>query len=106
METEYTEYNKFKLPNIVIPLDVLANKNLSPREMILFGYITDPAYNEQGYCNLSNRYLSVLLNTTPTTVSRMISNLIKEQYLYAEYIERPDGNQERRIYINKKHNEA
>lgn len=102
-EKKYTERNKFGLPNIVIPAEVLLNRNLSPREMILFGYILNMAHNEHGYCWASNRYLSRLIGVIPDTVSTMISKLTKEQYLVLEYETRYDGKQVRKIFINKEY---
>ncbi len=103
--TKFTERNEFGLPNIVIPAEVLMNTNLTPREMILFGYLLNMTYNEQGCCWASNRYLSRLIKVAPETVSAMISKLTKEQYLILEYETRYDGKETRRIFINKKYPE-
>ena len=83
--TKHTERNEFGLPNIVIPAEVLANENLTPREMILFGYLLNMTYNDHGCCWASNRYLARLIRVTPETVSAMLAKLTKEQYILLEY---------------------
>jgi hypothetical protein len=90
---------------VTIPAEVLFNKNLSPREMILFGHLNNMAYNEYGFCWSGNKYLSRLIGVAPETVSSMISKLAKEQYLVLEYETLYDGKEVRRIYINKKYPE-
>jgi len=102
--TKHTERNEFGLPNIVIPAEVLANDNLSPREMILFGYLLNMTYNEYGYCWASNHYLSRIIGVAPETVSAMISKLAKEQYVHLEYMT-IDGKEMRRIFINNQYPE-
>lgn len=101
-----TQINEQGLPNIVIPAEVLFNPNLSPREMILFGHLNNMAYNEYGYCWPGNRYLSRLIGVAPETISTMLSKLAKEQYLILEYEVTYDGQNIRKIYINKKYPEV
>lgn len=82
----------------IIPAVVRYNKSLKANEKLLYGEITALA-NKRGYCNASNAYFAELYDTTPETVSRWISNLVKQGCLKREEI--TDGKQiiERRLFV-------
>jgi hypothetical protein len=96
-----TEINQFGLPNIVIPAEILFNPEISWRDKALFGLISNLTYNEKGYCWASNANLAKLMDVRADTMSSSINKLEQNGYLNLEYLRRPDGNQVRKIYINK-----
>jgi hypothetical protein len=82
----------------IIPADVRYDKKLCANAKLLYGEIT-ALCNEKGYCWASNDYFAQLYEKTEETVSRWISQLIKQNYINAEYIKRGFEITERRIYI-------
>ncbi len=95
-----TSINPYGLPNIVIPAEVLFNDNLSAQEKILFGLIKNLAAGECGYCWGGNKYLALHLNISQSQITRCISNLEKNEYIFSEYLQNADGITRRRIYVN------
>lgn len=97
-----TPRNEHGLPNIVIPAEILFHESLTPNERILFGIINNLAYNQNGYCWASNRYLARILQIKQqTSVSTMLSKLQKENFIKMEYETRYDGKQVRKIFVDK-----
>jgi hypothetical protein len=97
-----TPRNEHGLPNIVIPAEVLFHEKLTPNERILFGIINNLAYNQNGYCWASNRFLTRMLQIKQqTSVSAMLSKLQKECFIKMEYETRYDGKQVRKIFVDK-----
>ena len=82
----------------IIPADVRYDKKLCANAKLLYGEIT-ALCNEKGYCWASNDYFAQLYEKTEETVSRWISQLIKQNYINVEYIKRGFEITERRIYI-------
>jgi len=95
-----TEKNKFGLPNIVIPAEVLFCTELTSTEKILFGFLNNLAHTVDG-CWASNRYLGKLIRVQPETVSTMLSKLHDTCFIDLQYHTRQDGMKVRRIFINK-----
>jgi len=101
--TNYTERNSFGLPNIVIPAEVLFHPDLTSREKILFGFINNLAYSEQG-CWASNKYLGGLIGVRPDTTSTAIAKLAELEFIFLEYQTRhSDGMTVRKIHTNKEY---
>lgn len=92
--------NKFGLPNIVIPAEVLFHSQLSSTEKILFGVINNLSATEDG-CWASNKYLANFLNLKSQTISNAVSTLKNLGFLEVIITQRPDGIQVRRIFIDK-----
>lgn len=82
----------------IIPADVRYDKKLCANAKLLYGEIT-ALCNEKGYCWASNDYFAQLYEKTEETISRWIAQLIKQNYINAEYIKRGFEITERRIYI-------
>lgn len=84
----------------VIPATVLFNENLKANEKILYALITSLS-NKEGYCYASNKYLGEKLKFDSTTISRWITNLRKNNFLFEDII-RNEKNEiiQRRIYPN------
>ncbi len=78
MQEEQKE-NKFWLKYIVIPIEVLMNKNLTAAEMKLFGLI-DVLDGKDG-CFASNEYMALILNLSVTAISNGISKLKNQKYV-------------------------
>ena len=95
-----TERNRFGLPNIVIPAEVLFCAELTSTEKILFGFLNNLSHTADG-CWASNRYLGKLIGTRPETVSSMLSKLHDVCFIDLQYYTRQDGMKVRRIFINK-----
>ena len=77
----------------VIPATVLFNENLKANEKLLYALITSLS-NKEGYCYASNKYLGEKLKFDSTTISRWITNLRKNNFLFEDIIRN-----ELKIYI-------
>lgn len=76
---------------IIIPDDVLNDKNLTPNEKILFGEILKLS-QETGECWASNKYFCEIMNTTHNeSVSRWIKHLKEKNYIEIEMITNENG---------------
>jgi len=95
-----TERNRFGLPNIVIPAEVLFCAELTSTEKILFGFLNNLSHTAGG-CWASNRYLGKLIGAQPETISTMLSKLQDACFIDLQYHTKQDGMKARRIYINK-----
>ena len=71
-------------PGIWIPIEILMHPALTLLEKMLFGMIANLSATRKG-CWASNRYLSAWMSVTPQTISKSISNLIKFNFITAEY---------------------
>jgi hypothetical protein len=90
---------RFGLPDIGIPAEVLFNADVPPTQKILFGFIRNLAHTEKG-CWASNKYLSNLLGVEKQTVSKGISLLAELKYIVVQFKTLPSGVTARSIYIN------
>ena len=67
----------------VIPATVLFNERLKPNEKLLYALITALS-NKEGYCYASNKYLGEKLGVDPVTVSRWITDLRRNNYVFVD----------------------
>src|SRR5690606_38424157 len=78
----------------VIPAEIRYDNKLSPNEKLLYGELTALS-NKEGYCYASNKYFAQLYKVHKNTVSRWISNIEKQEYIFIQQL---DG-YKRKIYI-------
>lgn len=69
----------------IIPANVRYDKDLTPNAKLLYGEIT-ALCNEKGYCWATNEYFAKLYNTSKTSISKWIGQLIKKKYIYSQLI--------------------
>ena len=69
----------------IIPATVLFNERLKANEKLLYALVTALS-NKEGYCYASNKYLGSKLGVDPTTVSRWLADLRKNNYLFIDLI--------------------
>ena len=69
----------------IIPASIRYDSNLNNGEKILYGEITALS-NKTGVCYASNNYFARLYNVHPSTISRWISNLKKNNYIDVIYL--------------------
>ena len=67
----------------VILATVLFNERLKPNEKLLYALITALS-NKEGYCYASNKYLGEKLGVDPVTVSRWITDLRRNNYVFVD----------------------
>ena len=87
------------LPDIGIPAEILFHPKLTHTEKMLFGFIRNLSWSEKG-CWASNKWLGGCLGVKGQTISNAISNLKSMEIINVEYLQRSDGMQVRRIFIN------
>lgn len=81
----------------ILTADVRYNKKLSPSEKIMFAEITAMS-NKYGFCSASNNYFAELYDVSKTTISRWISDLIKEGYIKSVLIKEGKEVKGRKLY--------
>ena len=83
---------------LIIPKQVFENRELSSSAKILYGLIMLYSRRE-GYCWASNSYLSMSCGCSPRNITRLISELEKQNFIRSE--EASDGKhmKRRRLYI-------
>ena len=62
------------------PFQILADKNLSDKEKFILCLILYKS-KISGNCCLSNKYLSNIFNISETQVSKLVSSLVKKNYI-------------------------
>lgn len=67
----------------IIPATVLFNERLKPNEKLLYALITALS-SKEGYCYASNKYLGEKLGVDPVTVSRWITDLRRNNYVFVD----------------------
>ncbi len=85
---------------IIIPDHIILNKNLSPNAKILYGRIYSFS-KQQGHCFAGNKYFKEKHNLAPSTVAKLIAELVKEKLVTSEITKFKDG-YKRKIRIIKK----
>jgi hypothetical protein len=93
---------KFGLPDILIPAEVLFNPNLTPVQKFLFGLIRNLAKSEKG-CWATNRYLAKILNVEKQTITNGIAKLKEQYYIILQFRRLSNGNTGRQIFIDDRH---
>lgn len=78
---------------VVIPIEILQNKELSCSDKILYGYLS--IFKKQ-CCFQSNEDLANMTGLSVRTVTNALTNLAKLEYIFIEFIN--DNNAKRRIY--------
>lgn len=86
--------------NIIIPEKILYDKKLSPGSKLLYGVIKSQI-DFNSCCNLTNLEFSKLFNVDPTTISRWVSQLSRNNYIISknEYIENSNCIERRYLYL-------
>lgn len=79
-----------------IPFEIISDSNLTPNSKILYGVIKGLTYKD-GYCYASNKYLGKILEVDTRTITRLVSNLINNNFIRAKYYDQT----KRSIYIVK-----
>ncbi len=79
----------------IIPADVRYNKNITANAKLLYGEIT-ALCNKEGFCWASNQYFATLYNVHKDTISKWVSELVDEEYIYFTVLE----NNYRQIFLN------
>ena len=100
MERTIHKRQKFGLPDIGIPAEILFNQELSMTEKIIFGFVRNLAHSEDG-CWATNQYLGNLIGVKPQTITNAITKLQEYHYIEVSYEKRNNGMQIRRIFINR-----
>ena len=75
-DEEIKEGSKFWLKYINVPIEVFINQNLTEKEKLLWGVIH--CLDGPKGCYATNQYLGFIMQTSVTTISVAVSNLIKE----------------------------
>jgi len=75
---------RFGLPDINIPSEILFNQNLYKTDKLLFGLISKILY-AKGKCFATNTYLGGLIGCTTRTISKSIQRLKKENVITIYY---------------------
>ena len=91
-----TKYNKNRIA--IIPAFILYDPNLSDKDKIVYSVISNLTH-EKGYCWASNRYIGDLLNCSPLTISRSVSNLNNKGHIKNSVEKSPNGTL-RKIYLS------
>lgn len=73
-----TSIHDFK--GLWMPFEILTDKNLSDKEKLILCLISYKS-KFSGNCSLSNKYLSSIFNISETQVSKLISSLVKKNYI-------------------------
>lgn len=73
------------LKGIWIPIEILTDDKLSDKEKTIYAIIIYLS-KENGYCFLTNKTISELLNISITQVSTLINSLKKKNYIEVEII--------------------
>lgn len=80
----------------IIPADIRYNVSISANAKLLYGEIT-ALCNKEGYCWASNQYFAKLYNVHKDTVSKWVSELVQQEYIYFTVLE----NNYRQIFLTE-----
>jgi len=82
----------------IIPANVRYDKNITPNAKLLYGEIT-ALCNKEGHCWATNKYFSDLYNVSIVSVSKWITQLVKNKYLIREIIYKENTKQIDKRYL-------
>ncbi len=68
------------LKGIWIPIEIFTNANLSDKERHIYSLVLFFS-KKDGYCTITNKFLANLLNLSDTRVSKLVSSLVKKEYV-------------------------
>lgn len=80
----------------IVPADVRYNNEISANAKLLYGEIT-ALCNKEGYCWASNQYFAKLYEVHKDTVSKWVSELVQQEYVYFTVLE----NNYRQIFLTE-----
>ena len=93
------EINKHLPAFVVITGQVHFDKNLSDKDVRIYGYISALA-NSKGYCYATNKYLAETFDVSEKTIQRAVSSLVSKGYLNPVIMRDSEGMVvERRLYL-------
>lgn len=93
------EINKHLPAFVVITGQVHFDKNLSDKDVRIYGYISALA-NSKGYCYATNKYLAETFDVSEKTIQRAVSSLTSKGYLNPVIMRDSEGMVvERRLYL-------
>ena len=92
------EINKHLPAFVVITGQVHFDKNLSDKDVRIYGYISALA-NSKGYCYATNRYFAELYGYWPQQISTAINHLSKYGFIKITNELRPDGSTQRKLSV-------
>lgn len=84
--------SNLNLKGIWIPIEILTDEKLSDKEKIIYAIVIYLS-KENGYCFLTNKTISELLNISVTQVSNLISSLKTKKYIETEIIYKENSKQ-------------
>ena len=85
---------------LVIPTNILGDKNLTPFERLLLIYILSLC-KKKGYCWAKNRHLSENFDISKQTISKSISSLSKYGYIVVKHSNKEKNDDKRKIIISE-----
>lgn len=77
-----SEELKFKLKEIIIPIELFENKSLTFTDYCIFSVIKE--LDEKEGCSASNKQLACILNISERQTTKSITNLKENNYLRQE----------------------
>lgn len=79
---------------VIMPVDILQDKNLTPSEKILYCYLS---LFKKGVCFQSNEKLAEITGLDESTIKRGLKKLSELQYVFVEFVN--NNSAMRRIYV-------
>jgi len=79
---------------VIMPIEILQNKNLTPSEKILYCYLS---LFKKGVCFQSNDKLAEMTGLDESTIKRGLKKLGDMQYVFVEFVN--NNSAMRRIYV-------
>lgn len=79
---------------VIMPVDILQDKNLTPLEKILYCYLS---LFKKGVCFQSNEKLAEITGLDESTIKRGLKKLSELQYVFIEFVN--NNSAMRRIYV-------
>lgn len=79
---------------VIMPVEILQDKNLTPSEKILYCYLT---LFKSGVCFQSNDKLAEMTGLDESTIKRGLKKLVELKYVFVEFVN--NNSAMRRIYV-------